>query len=115
MFSRVAAIVLVLIALKALQWAQPLWFIAALVAVGAFESNRYRLSSIARLLSVVTQLGVVVALGMLGWSIAFYAESGRQAPFLRGVVVLLVLGIVLVTLDAVVGAARTLRSSVVEP
>jgi hypothetical protein len=113
--SRVAALGLLPIALTVLRFGQPLWFILALLSVCAFESNRYRVSSITRLLSVIAQLGALLGLIALGGTIAFYAESGRQAPVLRGVIIVLVLGIVFVALTAFVGAVRTLRASVVEP
>ena len=87
----------------------------ALLSVCAFESNRYRVSSIIRLLSLVAQLGALLGLVALGVTVAFYAESGRQSHIMRGSTVLIVLGIALVAVAAFVGGVRTLRDSVAEP
>jgi hypothetical protein len=113
--SRASAIAFLPVAVTALRSGQALWFFLALLALCAFESNRYRLSSIVRLLSVVAQLGAVFGLFLLGLTVAFYAESGRQAPFLGGVIILIFLGIVLMALGAVVGAIGTLKTAVAEP
>ena len=66
-------------------------------------------------MSLVAQLGAILGLVLVGVSVAFYAESGRQAPFLRGAAILLVLGAVLVALGAFVGALRTVKGSAAEP
>ena len=113
--SRVAAIALIPVAVVASRSGQILWLILALAAVCAFESNRYHLPSIARLLSVLAQLGAILGLLMLGATVAFFAESGRQAPVLRGLVLLIVAGIVFVAFSAFMGAVRTLSLSVAEP
>ena len=113
--SRAAAIAILPIALVVLRLGQPVWFTLTLSAVAAFESNRYRVSSLTRLLSVVAQLGAIISVVALGGTVAFYAESGRQAPILRGLVILILLGVALVPLAALVGAVLTLRDSVVEP
>jgi len=112
--SRVAAIVMLLMIPMTLSLGA-MWFILALLSGCAFESNRYRVSSIVRLLSVVLQVGAILGLVALGMTVAFLAESGRDAPFLRGVIILVVVGIVVMVLPAFVGALGTLRSSVAEP
>jgi hypothetical protein len=113
--SRAAAIAILLLALVVLRLGQPVWFTLALLAVAAFESNRYRVSSLTRLLSVVAQLGAIIGVVVVGGAVALYAESGRQAPVLRGLAILIFLGVALVPLAAFVGAVRTLRDSVGEP
>jgi CDP-diglyceride synthetase len=113
--SRVAAIVLLPITLTVLRVGQPWWFILALLSVCAFETNRYRVASIAGLLAVVAQLGAILGLLALGVTVAGFAESGRDAPVLRGVTILFILGMEAILVGAFVGAVRTLRSSVAEP
>jgi len=113
-FSRVTAIALLPAALTALQSRQAMWVFFVFSSLAAFESNRYRLSSTVRLLAVVAQVACVLGLVAFGMTVAFYAESGRQAPFLRGLAVLFVLGIVLMALRALVGAVRTLAPSLAE-
>jgi hypothetical protein len=97
--------------LTALQSRQAVWFLFVLASLAAFESNRYRLPSTVRLLAIVVQVAFVIGLIALGVTVAFYAESGRQVPLLRGLAVLLVLGLVLMALGALVGAVRTLAPS----
>jgi cytochrome bd-type quinol oxidase subunit 1 len=113
--SRAAALVLLPLAFAVLRFGQPLWFLLALVSAGAFESNRRQLSSIARLLSVVVQLGALLGLVAFGVAVASYAESGRQLRALRGVIVVGIAAIGVMALIATVAAIRTLSSPAAEP
>jgi hypothetical protein len=114
LLSRVTSIALLPAALTALQSGQPLWVFLGVSSVVAFESNRHRLPSTVRLLAVVAQLACVCSLVALGVTAAFYAESGRQAPFLRGLAVLVVLALAVMALRALVGAVRTLAPSLAQ-
>jgi len=114
LLSRVISIALLPAAVTALQSGQALWVFLVLSSLVAFESNRYRLPSTIRLLAVLAQVACVLGLVAVGATVAFYAESGRQAPFLRGLAVLLVLGLVLMALAALVGAVRTLAPALAQ-
>jgi len=85
LFSRVTSIALLPAALTALQSRQAMWLFFVLSSLAAFESNRYRLPSIVRLLAVVAQVAYVLGLVALGATVAFYAESGRHRPHSSGV------------------------------